>query len=1307
MLPRALRITVVVLALLVTAALLAAIVIWQTRQAAIADRIEVLVQELLVANDSTRIEIGRVSGNPLNSVTLHDASLLVRDGDGWKSFVNTKRATVKYRLSELSPRGVRFESIEFHRGKRGEYIWPTFGDGSPPDSQNAFSFEVGRLAVKSGVWRIDTAGEELLMEDVSLQGSFRSDKGGVSLSGFSLNAFVASFGRRVERLSGNLGFKHGIVDAESLEVLTAESELRVCGTFDTNLKGAIELSVSLERLSLPEARAVDLLAFLPEEGVIGGEVRLNGENGGPLRVESSLRGTYGVHAIESLEAVSMSAEGRWQNSFTVKSDGAMAEGTFDVGPGARQECSVDFMNLDPGSWSDVLGPVNVPQGSLSGRFTFSGKGLTSVEREGDAELTLYGGKYAGVSFVDGSAAGRFTGDGGLVLSDVEVTGAGYSLKGEGSMGSKGELDVSFDVWMKNLSDVAALEHVFDFEGNVNLRGRLSGRGDTLRIVDLVEVEGHIDGTSPSIGSGKVSGNVFGQLTPSLALEVGAGLGVGGPLELGGLTMDLAHVQGGLEIGGTIAKVDVPAEYGRVGVTLWGDILAFVTKDTLIALGATAAFCDEGVYVTMDHFGLDVDARTSELTWKNETPVQIGWRERVLHVEGLKLSSGESRIELTGDFEPAKKRVRGKLDVSSLDVGSIFGSVLPVAGSVDGRVIFERLDSVPDVTAAIEWSGAGFQEKRVDRVVLSATASGQELSIDKLEIEKAGGELRVSGEVFLPFDVGVFVDSLVSLGSVPSGVRADLKVSANDLKLGEFSTWHPSLASVGGNIDAEARITGLLEDPRVNLSLDARDLRLQEYRLAQLSAEAIVTEGICAVSSVELVEHDARGEIKGFFPLALDIGGGRLSFPDAPLRLSVKLSESDFSVAALFIKQLASCSGITRGEAQFGGTLKNFTLRGGFELKDATLRLAGREEVLEDVDAQVTLSEKAIELVRCTGRLGNGKIEGTGRVYLSGDEKGHYDFKIKGKKVTMGDPEDVAVMGDCELRISSMEIKERGTYAQITGRVDVRQGIIAREFQASTGPQPEQRWLCNIEIEIPNNLWLKNTNAEIELAGSLTARKDISGLVLLGSLRILRGKYYVFGNEFRISSGTLEFKNVDAIDPEMNIEAETRASGRRVFLALTGKLSEPNIRLSSEDANLSQTEIVRLLTVGRYVRTEHGEGAEGGIMPSVTGSVGNYFLKQVERTLARDLRWVDSIEFGSGEEGSGSFSELRLGLGKYITPELYLRYSQGLTKTSERDVAVEYRLSELLFLRGEVVRRDRLRGAERDEYNLDLKLKYEY
>jgi translocation and assembly module TamB len=431
-------------------------------------------------------------------------------------------------------------------------------------------------------------------------------------------------------------------------------------------------------------------------------------------------------------------------------------------------------------------------------------------------------------------------------------------------------------------------------------------------------------------------------------------------------------------------------------------------------------------------------------------------------------------------------------------------------------------------------------------------------------------------------------------------------------------------------------------------------------------------------------------------------------PDGPVDLDVQLSESDFSVASLFIKQIASSSGLIQGSVRMAGTVKDPSMEGAFRITDATLRLAGREEVFEHLDAEVRLDEKAVELVKFSASQGQeGRLDGSGRIHIGQPRRGEYSFVVRGKKITFGDPEDMAMKFDCDLVISSFAVADGGTFPMITGRIEVRQGIIAREFTTGVSAGGDSKWLCDVELEVPNNLWLKNIDAEIELAGSLTARKGTGGMILLGTLRILRGKYYVFDNEFRIVSGSLEFKDVGRIDPELNIEAQTSASGREILLSLTGKLSEPNIKFTCEDENLTQAEVLRLLTLGKYVETSSGQSSDTGLVPGVTGSVGNYFLRQIERRLARELKWVDSIELGGSLEGGSSLNELRWGLGKYVTPELYLRYSQGLLKTSERDVSIEYRLSELLFLRGGVISKDRLTGKDRDEYTLDLRLKYEY
>ncbi|UCF77674.1 MAG: translocation/assembly module TamB domain-containing protein [Candidatus Eiseniibacteriota bacterium] len=1308
MVRRALRITVFALALLVTVVLLVAIFLWQTRQAAVAKRVERIVQEFLVANDSTRIEMSRISGNPLGSLTIHDARLLVRDGEEWRSFVEAKRVTLEYKLSQLSRRAFRLSSVEFaepvvsfSRGETGDFLWPRFGDGAKKQGKGeAFLFAVERFRVANGELRIEGEDEGLVMENVSLEGAFRSGNDGVSMENFSLAFFATPLQLRVERSTGTLRFFEENLTAEDVEVRTSGSTLSLDGRSSVRAEGPIDLQAVLNRFSLSEVRGFQMLSFLPEAGEVAGTVRVTREEGGPLGIGSSLRGTYGAHAIESLDIASTADGGRWANKFRLKSDESLFEGTFDLGPGESQVVSIDFMNFDPGNWSDLLALPNVPRGALSGRFTFSGRRLGAPDREGEVGVFLDGGRYAGVSFTEATATGSVEA-GELTLSSLDVKGAGYGASGTGSVGGEGEIDLLLSVWLKKLSEFESLGDAFDLDGLLTGGLRLSGSAEALDVE--LELAGSIDRTAPPVASGTVRQMyVRGSLLPSVSLH---GRGVMDPAKVFGIELDSLVLQSALTAGGN-GHEPGEAQEGEVCGPVRALLEATVEgagRDTAFAAEAAVLFCEEGMDVGIDRLKVALDG----LEWRNEGAVRLSWRRGIMEVKDLGLYAGESRVAARGSYEPGAGRLAGNVDLDSLDIEKALGGRLGLGGSVLGRIAFERHGDGLVVDADIDWLGARVAERAVDGISLIGAASGRDVVLEHLELRKGGGDLRASGTLTLSSDLLEFLDTLRARGSMPPGVRADLGVAVSGLDLSEFSEWHPALAGIGGVVDGKAKLEGYLENPGAAVDLKAQNLRLKEYRLAGLSADVVLKDGVCTVSQIQLLEQDARGEVNGFFPAALDLSSGGLSFPDAPMRLTVRLSESDFSVATLFLKQLGSCSGLTRGEAELSGTFRNPRLRGGFELKNATLRLAGREETLEDLDAQVTLSEEAIELVKCTARLDRGRFEGSGKFYLSEERRGEYEFLIRGKKVTAGDPEDIAVRGDFVLDISSVEVKDRGKYAQITGKVDLRQGLIAREFQASSGPPQEQRWFCDIEVEIPNNLWLKNTNAEIELAGSLTARQDMSGLILLGSLRILRGKYYVFDNEFRITSGTLEFKDVGAIDPEMSIEAETRTSGRRVFLTLSGRLSEPNIRFSSEDPNLSHTEIVRLLTVGKYVAVEQGEGVEGGLVPGVTGSVGNYFLRQIERRLAREVRWVDSIEFGSGLEGTGSLSGVRWGVGKYITPELYLRYSQGLTRTSERDVSVEYRLSELLFLRGEVVSRDRFTGSERDKYNLDLKLKYEY
>jgi autotransporter translocation and assembly factor TamB len=64
------------------------------------------------------------------------------------------------------------------------------------------------------------------------------------------------------------------------------------------------------------------------------------------------------------------------------------------------------------------------------------------------------------------------------------------------------------------------------------------------------------------------------------------------------------------------------------------------------------------------------------------------------------------------------------------------------------------------------------------------------------------------------------------------------------------------------------------------------------------------------------------------------------------------------------------------------------------------------------------------------------------------------------------------------------------------------------------------------------------------------------------------------------------------------------------------------------------------------------------------------------------------------------------VGKYVTPELYLKYSRDFSGSAEQKISAEYRVTRYLLLRGEQVHRSTKDRSEQ-LYNLDLKVRLEY
>jgi transcriptional regulator with XRE-family HTH domain len=186
-----------------------------------------------------------------------------------------------------------------------------------------------------------------------------------------------------------------------------------------------------------------------------------------------------------------------------------------------------------------------------------------------------------------------------------------------------------------------------------------------------------------------------------------------------------------------------------------------------------------------------------------------------------------------------------------------------------------------------------------------------------------------------------------------------------------------------------------------------------------------------------------------------------------------------------------------------------------------------------------------------------------------------------------------------------------------------------------------------------------------------------------------------------------------------IEGELRRPSRQIAellaetitLAIRGRATAPSVTLTSSPTAMSQTEIVELLTYGQLRGDSRALVAAGS----------QFLARQLTREFPELTQTIGDIELGqrvtegSATEEQGSQTFTTVGLTRYFTRDLLVRYSQVVGDVSQttavdyQDLTAEYRLNRLLFLSGQVTRRRGVLITSQDQtiYNLDVRARHEY
>jgi translocation and assembly module TamB len=239
-------------------------------------------------------------------------------------------------------------------------------------------------------------------------------------------------------------------------------------------------------------------------------------------------------------------------------------------------------------------------------------------------------------------------------------------------------------------------------------------------------------------------------------------------------------------------------------------------------------------------------------------------------------------------------------------------------------------------------------------------------------------------------------------------------------------------------------------------------------------------------------------------------------------------------------------------------------------------------------------------------------------------------------------------------------------------------------QKTTTPQ-RYKYNLNLDVALTHEIKINSDNLIAQLTGKLNVKhSSLQPITATGELNITNGTYNAYGQPLKITTGDLLFTGGPVNNPRLNIQAtktlnvysrpgtktqfkpdqtfRSTASMQRLTVGVqaTGTLQHPKLKLFSQPSGLSDTDILSYMMLGTTSNQATASQTQMLFQTAQLMGVGG-------TNAAGGLQRIFGLtDFGVEQEevllaaGEKPTQEQMFGIGKYITPRLYLHYSIGIS-----------------------------------------------
>jgi len=569
---------------------------------------------------------------------------------------------------------------------------------------------------------------------------------------------------------------------------------------------------------------------------------------------------------------------------------------------------------------------------------------------------------------------------------------------------------------------------------------------------------------------------------------------------------------------------------------------------------------------------------------------------------------------------------------------------------------------------------------------------------------------------------IFGADTVALGPVGfNSIRATIALESPTS--GHFSA--SMLSERGVQSDLSGNLTRSRDTTVVRLDSAAVMVDAENRYRLQSPSRIVFSKGFLSLDSL-LLQHSSRAK--------LIVQNVRLSGDS--ISGHIRTDSVDMRLFRAFVPGLVDAHGAIVADVDIRGSVKQPRLFGQISLADGSAVFSNLGTNFSHIRADIALSGDTVHINQLSAetikqRRGSLKVEGT----LSFEHYDNPSFSLVANASNFHAIDkpglaalDISTPSPVTLTGSTQDAMMRGTVRVEGGTIYIPEVVKKRiidlsdpEFLSTVDtllaqnrevmPRPPKAVarnlrLENVAVDIGPDVWLRSSEANIKLGGSLNVTLappnpgEAPRLALEGQLSADKGTYRLnlvdpfIQPTFDVQSGRLQFYGTPDLNPSLDIRAihtvrqpRQSANGRdvRVEVDITGTLARPQLALRNPDnLPLSESDLLSYLVTGEpAVGLDNTTGQFAGLG---VRALANIFTNAIPRNIV-DILEVQTAAPGNDPAQSTnpsyySLLNTRAILGKQLSSKWFLGLSTGLCFVNPSafkenlGLQLEYRISSL-------------------------------